>query len=98
MLFLWISRYVYFSSLSGNTVNTFQMPLVDGIDSTRMIRAFENEVDGALNATRHHVPIIAVSASLVEEERFKYVQHGYVICLRILDAPAHFFIASMLGS
>lgn len=53
-----------------------QMPLVDGITSTEMIRRLEKEVV-ELKKTRPRVPIIAVSASLSEDNRFEYVQSGF---------------------
>lgn len=54
-----------------------QMPLVDGMLSTRMIRQHEGERE-ELRASRPRVPIIAVSASLAEEKRSEYVRSGYV--------------------
>ncbi|KAE8453730.1 hypothetical protein EG329_009241 [Mollisiaceae sp. DMI_Dod_QoI] len=53
-----------------------QMPLVDGISSTKMIRRHEKEVE-ELRKLRPRVPIFAVSASLTEENRFDYVQSGF---------------------
>jgi CheY-like chemotaxis protein len=54
------------------------MPLVDGIHSARMIRAYEKSDDG-MRRTKQRVPIIAVSASLTEENRFDYVDAGYFL-------------------
>ncbi|KAK1759740.1 putative signal transduction histidine-protein kinase [Echria macrotheca] len=58
-----------------------QMPIVDGLSSTKMIRAFEQSGDhsGLSKAARHngHIPVIAVSASLVEREKDSYVQAGF---------------------
>lgn len=54
------------------------MPLVDGDLSTRMIRHYEQELE-ELRKVRPRVPIIAVSASLTESNRFKYVESGYVL-------------------
>lgn len=53
-----------------------QMPLVDGDLSTRMIRHFEQEIED-LQKVRPRVPIIAVSASLTEDNRYKYVESGF---------------------
>lgn len=52
-----------------------QMPLVDGHESTRMIRSLEKDLK-TLKVERPPVPIIAVSASLAEERRFDYVECG----------------------
>ncbi|KAI0378999.1 hypothetical protein F5Y04DRAFT_138498 [Hypomontagnella monticulosa] len=58
-----------------------QMPIVDGLASTKMIRAFEKSdkcPDLAPLATGYkRIPIFAVSASLVERERPIYVQAGF---------------------
>lgn len=58
-----------------------QMPIVDGLTSTKMIRSFEKSHPTHLLSTRAafngRVPIIAVSASLVERERKKYVDAGF---------------------
>ncbi|KAH7021041.1 uncharacterized protein B0I36DRAFT_252535 [Microdochium trichocladiopsis] len=58
-----------------------QMPIVDGLNSTKMIRAFER-ADSKLAlspvAQRHGgIPILAVSASLVERERPSYIEAGF---------------------
>lgn len=57
--------------------NHFQMPLVDGVQCTKMIRSLEKELGHTLKE-RPRVPIIAVSASLTEDNRFDYLQNGYV--------------------
>ncbi|KAF4915630.1 Cyanobacterial phytochrome B [Colletotrichum viniferum] len=58
-----------------------QMPIVDGLTSTKMIRAFENsgEHGGHSSIANHNgrIPIFAVSASLIEREREKYVSAGF---------------------
>ncbi|KAK7935497.1 Cyanobacterial phytochrome B [Apiospora marii] len=58
-----------------------QMPIVDGLTSTKMIRAFEkSENCQALSSLASHqgrVPIFAVSASLVEKERPTYIDAGF---------------------
>ncbi|KAL8677810.1 MAG: hypothetical protein Q9186_005790 [Xanthomendoza sp. 1 TL-2023] len=58
-----------------------QMPIVDGLTSTKMIRSFEKShpkgqksVRAALNS---RIPIFAVSASLIEKERQKYIDAGF---------------------
>lgn len=56
------------------------MPIVDGLTSTKMIRSYEKTHKGilserAINIGR--VPIIAVSASLVEKDREKYIETGF---------------------
>ncbi|QSZ35239.1 hypothetical protein DSL72_008108 [Monilinia vaccinii-corymbosi] len=53
-----------------------QMPLVDGAMATRMIRNFERD-HAELRHARRRVPIIAVSASLTEENRFDYLEAGF---------------------
>ncbi|KAJ6782348.1 hypothetical protein PWT90_08103 [Aphanocladium album] len=58
-----------------------QMPIVDGLTSTKMIRAMEqgSEQDGHSDVAKRNgrVPIIAVSASLVEKERQTYIDAGF---------------------
>ena len=58
-----------------------QMPIVDGLTSVKMIRSFEKSTqDVALSrcaALHGRVPILAVSASLEERERQKYVDAGF---------------------
>lgn len=58
-----------------------QMPIVDGLSSTKMIREIEkSEGYGGLSSLARphgHVPIFAVSASLVERERDTYVDAGF---------------------
>ncbi|PQE27303.1 hypothetical protein CJF32_00000274 [Rutstroemia sp. NJR-2017a WRK4] len=53
-----------------------QMPLVDGAMATRMIRHFERDHPETRKA-RRRIPILAVSASLVEENRFEYIECGF---------------------
>ncbi|KAJ5129999.1 CheY-like superfamily [Penicillium bovifimosum] len=58
-----------------------QMPVVDGMSATRMIRDFESKTpkaalsDKAIHNDR--VPIFAVSASLLEKERETYIETGF---------------------
>jgi CheY-like chemotaxis protein len=57
------------------------MPIVDGLTSTKMIRSFEKSHSTHLLSPRAllngRVPIIAVSASLVERERQTYIDTGF---------------------
>lgn len=57
------------------------MPIVDGLTSTKMIRSFEKTHPGSILSTRAssngRIPIIAVSASLVEKERQTYIDAGF---------------------
>ncbi|CAG8978997.1 hypothetical protein HYALB_00009899 [Hymenoscyphus albidus] len=53
-----------------------QMPLVDGAQSVKMIRRLEAELKNTPNS-RPRVPVIAVSASLTEDNRFVYLQSGF---------------------
>jgi DNA-binding response OmpR family regulator len=57
------------------------MPIVDGLTSTKMIRAHEqanpDNLLSPLAALNGRVPIIAVSASLVEKERETYIDAGF---------------------
>lgn len=50
------------------------MPIVDGLTSTKMIRSFEKSHPSGSSG---HVPIFAVSASLVERNREQYVEAGF---------------------
>ncbi|PMD35535.1 putative cyanobacterial phytochrome B [Hyaloscypha variabilis F] len=57
-----------------------QMPIVDGLTSTKMIRSYEKLHSGKLSARASgngRVPIFAVSASLVERERQTYINAGF---------------------
>ncbi|CZR59465.1 related to phytochrome [Phialocephala subalpina] len=57
-----------------------QMPLVDGIESTRIIREFERSTKPPTSpkATAYgRIPIIAVSASLVERAQSEYLAAGF---------------------
>jgi CheY-like chemotaxis protein len=57
------------------------MPIVDGLSSTKMIRSYEKTHDDDIlsprAATNGRVPILAVSASLVERERQTYIDAGF---------------------
>lgn len=57
------------------------MPIVDGLSSTKIIRAFEKS-DKSLQLSRlatkyGRVPIFAVSASLIERDRLQYIEAGF---------------------
>ncbi|KAG4429085.1 hypothetical protein IFR05_015432 [Cadophora sp. M221] len=58
-----------------------QMPIVDGLTSTKMIRSYEKSHPGSKFSPRAssngRVPIFAVSASLVERERQTYINAGF---------------------
>ena len=58
------------------------MPIVDGLTSTKMIRSYEktHSSDGMLSpraARNGRIPIIAVSASLVEKDVNMYMDAGF---------------------
>ncbi|GAB1196561.1 hypothetical protein APSETT444_005833 [Aspergillus pseudonomiae] len=58
-----------------------QMPIVDGIGSTIMIRQFEQETPpdtlSRLSRLNGRIPIFAVSASLLEKDAEKYISAGF---------------------
>ncbi|KAK1640117.1 hsp90-like protein [Colletotrichum phormii] len=58
-----------------------QMPIVDGLTSTKMIRAHEKSSGhGGHSAIATHngrIPVFAVSASLIEREKDKYIDAGF---------------------
>jgi CheY-like chemotaxis protein len=57
------------------------MPIVDGLTSTKMIRSYEKshpkEILSQRASSNGRVPIIAVSASLLEKDRQKYIDTGF---------------------
>lgn len=57
------------------------MPIVDGLTSTKMIRALEHSPEhaghSALAASNGRIPIFAVSASLIERQKQTYVDAGF---------------------
>jgi len=57
------------------------MPIVDGLTSTKMIRSFEKSHPTHMLSKRAarngRIPIIAVSASLIEKERQVYIDAGF---------------------
>lgn len=57
------------------------MPIVDGVQCTRMIRAFETEGEPVLTPTAHlnnnHIPVFAVSASLFEKDAPEFIKAGF---------------------
>jgi len=58
-----------------------QMPIVDGLTSTKMIRSHEKSQSATILSSRAslngRIPIIAVSASLIENERQMYIDAGF---------------------
>ncbi|EAW20629.1 putative sensor histidine kinase/response regulator [Aspergillus fischeri NRRL 181] len=57
-----------------------QMPIVDGTESTRMIRQFEQEFQLPLSekaSKNGRVPVFAVSASLLEKDAQLYIEAGF---------------------
>lgn len=58
-----------------------QMPIVDGLTSTKMIRSFEkshpSDILSPRAAVNGRIPIIAVSASLEESKRQSYIDTGF---------------------
>lgn len=58
-----------------------QMPIVDGLTATKMIRSFEKSHPTHLLSARAslngRVPILAVSASLLERDRQTYIDAGF---------------------
>ncbi|KAI5274872.1 hypothetical protein E4T47_02052 [Aureobasidium subglaciale] len=58
-----------------------QMPIVDGLTATKVIRSFEKSHPTHILSTRAslngRIPIIAVSASLLERERQMYIDAGF---------------------
>ncbi|KAL5118617.1 hypothetical protein ACEQ8H_003468 [Pleosporales sp. CAS-2024a] len=57
-----------------------QMPIVDGLTSTKMIRSYEKTHANILSpraALCGRLPIIAVSASLIERDRQQYIDAGF---------------------
>lgn len=56
------------------------MPIVDGLTSTKLIRSFEKTHPGQLSrcaSLNGRIPIIAVSASLIEKDRQMYIDGGF---------------------
>lgn len=57
------------------------MPIVDGLTSTKMIRSLEktspNHVLSQRASLNGRIPVIAVSASLIEKERQIYIDAGF---------------------
>lgn len=56
------------------------MPIVDGLTSTKLIRSFEKTHQGRRSrraSLNERIPIIAVSASLVEKDRQVYIDGGF---------------------
>lgn len=58
------------------------MPIVDGVSSARMIREFEDTAPRAQilsdkARSNGRIPIFAVSASIMEKDRQKYIDSGF---------------------
>lgn len=56
------------------------MPIVDGLNSTKMIRSYEkthSNIYSPRAALCGRIPIIAVSASLLERDRQQYIDAGF---------------------
>jgi CheY-like chemotaxis protein len=58
------------------------MPLVDGVEATRMIREFEKQDSPSVRLSPRaagygRIPIIAVSASLSEQRVHEYIDVGF---------------------
>ncbi|PVI02857.1 hypothetical protein DM02DRAFT_521935 [Periconia macrospinosa] len=57
-----------------------QMPIVDGLTATKMIRSYEkthSDIYSPRAAHNGRIPIIAVSASLLEKKRQEYIDAGF---------------------
>ncbi|CAG8909510.1 unnamed protein product [Penicillium egyptiacum] len=54
-----------------------QMPIVDGLGATQMIREYEQQELANENTPAPRIPIFAVSASLLEENRKMYMDSGF---------------------
>lgn len=64
------------------SINHFQMPIVDGMEATRMIRELEkapfSNIEYSPRVVAYgRIPIVAVSASLSEERVHEYVDNGF---------------------
>src|SRR5690242_8868675 len=56
------------------------MPIVDGLTSTKMIRSYEKthtNIYSPRAALCGRIPIVAVSASLIERDRQQYIDAGF---------------------
>ena len=75
------SAYSDNATVSDVVLMDMQMPIVDGLTSVKLIRSFEKSVQGVTPsrcaALHGRVPILAVSASLEERERQKYIDAGF---------------------
>ncbi|CRL23084.1 Signal transduction histidine kinase-related protein, C-terminal [Penicillium camemberti] len=54
-----------------------QMPIVDGLGATQMIREYEQQELANETTPAPRIPIFAVSASLLEENREMYMESGF---------------------
>jgi light-regulated signal transduction histidine kinase (bacteriophytochrome)/CheY-like chemotaxis protein len=77
----WTISSVY--ATGANETVTTQMPIMDGLTSTKVIRSFEQSggppgLSQVLSNHKHNrIPIFAVSASLVEKDKDMYVDAGF---------------------
>lgn len=53
------------------------MPIVDGAGATRLIREYEQQEIANETTPAPRIPIFAVSASLIEENRQSYIKSGF---------------------
>lgn len=53
------------------------MPIVDGIGATRLIREYEQQEIANETTAAPRIPIFAVSASLLEDNRDVYIKSGF---------------------
>lgn len=53
------------------------MPIVDGLSATKLIREYEQQEIANESTPAPRIPIFAVSASLVEENRTTYIRTGF---------------------
>jgi hypothetical protein len=67
--------------MSIDTDESFQMPIIDGMQATELIREFETSTpDIELSESARlngRIPIFAVSASLLEKEMDEYIKVGF---------------------
>ncbi len=53
-----------------------QMPVMDGYTATREIRKWENDFSGKWSGKRPRIPIVAMTANVMTEERTKCIEAG----------------------
>ncbi|PNY28077.1 Phytochrome-like protein cph1 [Tolypocladium capitatum] len=76
-----VSRHDRLSCNSSQELTESEMPIVDGLTSTKMIRSMEKSLalkgHSGLWAMNGRVPIFAVSASLEEKKKQTYIDAGF---------------------